>query len=1405
MSNAATNGPSAQEVHRKLGSPNVALAPLATSNLTVAADNQMQRRGSSVSRRVHPAISTSSASGMSSASEDDTPSSPNRPNVPLTAISEQESGSDSDASSTAAATLGPHESQTGHFTSASATQNHSGHVSINRAMERLRVQQDNARLSDNVAVKSGYLMKKGEKRKTWKKRWFVLRGGQLAMYKNDKEYRLLRLIPLQEIHSVGPVEIKKHSHAFGIVTPKRTYYIKAESDAAVQAWCRSIEQAKQDLLTTSTTRSSNDTPTRRPSLEKSQTTPQPTAPPTPGLVSPNGTVGPAAIPIPGSSGLNVPGMAAFAPATPPTSYSQTSTSGLSSSYASTSSAGAATGPPTSGALGLQDSSGAPVQLDPLEGSSLFDRQRRPSTQSAMTAPRSPSLTLSLPPNAGSAGYFSRTRQGSLQIPQSPGGGVSSSEDEDGFDRYVSPPGPNAVQGLQFVENSLQQKQAQPLPQSQQVQQPAAPLQQSAPISPGPVDGGFGDPNKVILAGYLMKQGKRKNWRKRWFVLMGGRLMYSKSHMDTKIHRQIPITRILDAIEYEGGGGGGGGTGVGTGARRQSTLSEPMSPGSSSSMPLSSPANLISQADRNYENCFKIITPKRTYLVCAPTEEDEIKWLAALQCLVARKSGKLQPVGSTTSAVSPGTIGGGQSGAGATSDVAVAQSQAAAHAPGPDKMPVATMSTTTTQLHSPLALNEVNSGMSSSSSGPPPTGLRRPSQHGRQRSVTDAARTAIREAVEKRFNGGTDAHVETGLDELQRLEADNVVSRVPEQAHAGRNRPKQPIDSYDEHLEVEPLLDGKVLSTFTFRMNGPTRPLQQASNVHVQKTKYVSSTLVSLVELYGVKQVELSLSSGRWNLDRWGTREKSRRSGLASHGGDGQTLAFEVPASGIEVVAWLDKRSKRNETAQLTQNDDTSARTSADEVDKRFIELTNSLSGLFCAGVSNGVEQSVSTPSWVTRYEAHGRASENKMFHMSLPRLQATCTESLTPFLSLLPCASHAGLGSLLNPHKLFDGEWTLLKIKMIKSSVDKLEVQLQVGSVVDPVRQSRLQGHLGSRGTLSPTLIAPTGTDSHRFLGTDFSFTSLFDRQLSAACPVANSSRVDLLVPSHSKEPFRIEPKDGMVPSRHGDVDVASWDLTSMSIPLMRDLLLICMAHSASSEQALDVSVAWPGENQYRYPPQDRYEVPPLSVRRLLFAGYGQERGRIGVEICNNQDVDVQVVWVETWPWWLRAFIGSLQIVSMDDSAASVLDLSYTPPIARARPTTLQVLLSIPARSKQQLLVDYESSFLWYTEYPSDAHRGFEVPGAIVTLLSSSTSNTSMPVALRLRQGKIDSQLKLRTTSALIDLPTPDFSMPYNVIILTSTVIALFFGSVVNTLVRKWYVVSFEPDDNETDDQRKAQ
>jgi phosphatidylinositol glycan class T len=96
--------------------------------------------------------------------------------------------------------------------------------------------------------------------------------------------------------------------------------------------------------------------------------------------------------------------------------------------------------------------------------------------------------------------------------------------------------------------------------------------------------------------------------------------------------------------------------------------------------------------------------------------------------------------------------------------------------------------------------------------------------------------------------------------------------------------------------------------------------------------------------------------------------------------------------------------------------------------------------------------------------------------------------------------------------------------------------------------------------------------------------------------------------------------------------------------------------------------------------------------------------------------------------------------------------------------------------SSLTLTYDFEKAILRYTEYPPDANRGFDVAPAIIRLLPSvahpDTNN---------RRG-----VYVRTTSLLLPLPTPDFSMPYNVIILTSTVMALGFGSIFNIVVRRF-------------------
>ncbi|TIB67738.1 PH-domain-containing protein [Wallemia mellicola] len=109
-----------------------------------------------------------------------------------------------------------------------------------------------------------------------------------------------------------------------------------------------------------------------------------------------------------------------------------------------------------------------------------------------------------------------------------------------------------------------------------------------------------DPNKVILTGYLMKLSKRKAWRKRYWILTSDKLSYARSHMD-KPQRHIPLSKILDSLEAE--------------------------------EHVSSP-----EGTEQREHKFKVLTVKRTFILSAQSEEEEIRWLSALQTLLAHKRG-----------------------------------------------------------------------------------------------------------------------------------------------------------------------------------------------------------------------------------------------------------------------------------------------------------------------------------------------------------------------------------------------------------------------------------------------------------------------------------------------------------------------------------------------------------------------------------------------------------------------------------------------------------------------------------------------------------------------------------------------------------------------------------------------
>ena len=62
-------------------------------------------------------------------------------------------------------------------------------------------------------------------------------------------------------------------------------------------------------------------------------------------------------------------------------------------------------------------------------------------------------------------------------------------------------------------------------------------------------------------------------------------------------------------------------------------------GSKESRDQPQPPNVASQAGGsvNSKHTFKIVTTKRTLVLCAPSEEESIKWLSAVRALIARRS------------------------------------------------------------------------------------------------------------------------------------------------------------------------------------------------------------------------------------------------------------------------------------------------------------------------------------------------------------------------------------------------------------------------------------------------------------------------------------------------------------------------------------------------------------------------------------------------------------------------------------------------------------------------------------------------------------------------------------------------------------------------------------------------
>jgi phosphatidylinositol glycan class T len=209
-------------------------------------------------------------------------------------------------------------------------------------------------------------------------------------------------------------------------------------------------------------------------------------------------------------------------------------------------------------------------------------------------------------------------------------------------------------------------------------------------------------------------------------------------------------------------------------------------------------------------------------------------------------------------------------------------------------------------------------------------------------------------------------------------------------------------------------------------------------------------------------------------------------------------------------------------------------------------------------------------------------------------------------------------------------------------------------------------------------------------------------------------------------------------------------------------------------------------QQQHQGKPHSSKPHELLHVSRTI-TGHGAATGGLRTIFTNPSATDpISFIYFETLPWFMRPFIHTLSATLASTSfpfpwPSLINSIHYTPAIDRKRPTSLELLISLPPASTATLTYDFEKAVLRYTEYPPDANRGFNVAPAVIRILNETNADGTRK------------DVYIRTTSLLLPLPTPDFSMPYNVIILTSTVMALAFGSIFNLLVRRFVGVDEVP------------
>ncbi|VVC90523.1 unnamed protein product [Leptidea sinapis] len=418
------------------------------------------------------------------------------------------------------------------------------------------------------------------------------------------------------------------------------------------------------------------------------------------------------------------------------------------------------------------------------------------------------------------------------------------------------------------------------------------------------------------------------------------------------------------------------------------------------------------------------------------------------------------------------------------------------------------------------------------------------------------------------------------------------------------------------------------------------------------------------------------------------------------------------------------------------------------IDNQWKKLTSTLAGLFCASLNFIENQNTINPQmslWPSGATEHLSNSSSYLRYASLPR-EIVCTENLTPWKKLLPCESSHGFSSLLNSRLIHNTNYHSVgvHVRKICANTACTETFIEIKQTVALVYDFKILNSI------------------------NWSFKLLFGQGLLGGCPLASSSKIYIDITSNSTTHFKLTPPPNKIVESHrggSEVTLAIYEIKP-------DTAMLNIAAKQGTNNRVILNIP-----------------PPLYFNRYVL-GYGKEFGGIVTEIVNNYWAPIDIVLSENAPWWLPIQLSTLRINGKAKSKL-VMGQYYSPGRSRQKPYHLELLLRLPPKSTTTVTIDFEFVFLKWQEYPPDANHGFYIGSALITAnLPTAKNFTGLPIEgvtfdSIFNASKPWYPAVFRTNGAMVSLPTPDFSMPYNVICLACTVVALAFGPLHNICTKE--------------------